>query len=196
MRVGSSRQRTEVRAISRAVVLALAGSFVAGCGASAVPTSLFLSIETAPTEAPPDELRISIYGERGVLFLDERLPATGALVPTGPGKMGTVAAYLPVDARRVRIDIRGLAGGTIRLRALEQAEVTPDRQRAVTLTLTADLPADGDGDSVPDPIDNCPRNPNPEQGDADGNGVCDSDSVRPWRRVRVEQRVPGLRFCI
>ena len=174
MRAGSSRERTEVRAIFWIGALALAGSLATGCGAPAVPTSLFLSIETAPTEAAPEELRISIYGERGVLFLDERLPATGTLVPTGPGKMGTVAAYLPVDAHRVRIDIRGLAGGTIRLRALEQADVTPNRQRAVTLTLTADLPADGDGDSVPDPVDNCPRNSNPEQGDADGNGVGDA----------------------
>src|SRR5262249_41383453 len=37
-------------------------------------------------------------------------------------------------------------------------------------TGTSDLDSDG----VPDDIDNCPRTPNPDQADADGNGVGDA----------------------
>jgi Thrombospondin type 3 repeat len=172
-----NRDRWERRAIAMVAFLASAAGLAAGCSEDSIPTSLFVSIETAPAEAPPDELRISIYGERGVLYLDERLPATGALVPTGPGKLGTVAAYLPVDAHRVRLDIRGLSAGTTRLRGLLQTDVTANRQREVTVTLSSEPPADSDGDGVPDPIDNCPQKPNPEQADADGNGVGDACDV-------------------
>jgi hypothetical protein len=44
------------------------------------------------------------------------------------------------------------------------------------LTLTA---ADTDGDDIPDPIDNCPRVPNPDQADTDGDGIGDACDPMP-----------------
>ena len=37
---------------------------------------------------------------------------------------------------------------------------------------------DGDGDGIPDDLDNCPGRPNPDQGDADGDGVGDACSTQ------------------
>jgi hypothetical protein len=42
--------------------------------------------------------------------------------------------------------------------------------------------ADTDGDGVVDPFDNCPRQPNPDQADENGNGVGDACDLR----IRVE----------
>jgi hypothetical protein len=50
----------------------------------------------------------------------------------------------------------------------------------VTIRLEAALPADRDGDGVPDPIDNCPALANPDQADGDANGagdLCEGDGA-------------------
>ncbi len=43
-----------------------------------------------------------------------------------------------------------------------------------TVSFTADVPLDSDGDGIPDDVDNCPFTPNPDQADADGDGVGDA----------------------
>ena len=40
-------------------------------------------------------------------------------------------------------------------------------------------PADGDGDGIPDDVDNCPFTPNPDQADSDGDGVGDACAGAP-----------------
>ena len=173
--------QTERRARGNVLVLVACAlmSLAAGCGAKAVPTSFYLTVATAPTAPTPDELRLSIYGDRGPLYLEERLPSTGALTPEGPGKLGTVTIYVAPGVRHVRFDARGLIAGAIGGEGTVEADVVAGTQRPLTLVLGLVALPDGDRDGVPDPIDNCPTRPNADQADADGNGVgdvCDTHS--------------------
>jgi hypothetical protein len=162
------------------IMLAALLSVAGGCRDDAVPTSLIVTVAIAPAaEVAPEELRVSVYGEEGVLYVDERVPSAGGLVPEGPGKLGTVAIYLPVTTHHVRLDLRGVSGGMTRLRGIAETDVTPNRQRAVTVTLTAQTVPDSDGDMIPDPIDNCRLVPNPDQRDGDRNGVGDACQPTP-----------------
>ena len=50
----------------------------------------------------------------------------------------------------------------------------PAEQVCVNGMCMREEPADADGDGVPDEIDNCPHVPNPDQGDANGDGIGDA----------------------
>jgi hypothetical protein len=147
----------------------------AGCGPTpARSTSLYLTVEIASGAAPPDELRISVYGDQGALFADGRLPSIGALQPQSATTLGTVTIYLPATTGHARIDVRGLMGGLAHLEGATEADVLRDRQLPVTVTLQGAALPDADGDGVPDQIDNCPASSNAGQSDANGDGVGDA----------------------
>jgi len=145
----------------------------AGCGGQARPTSVFLTIGTGAGTTAPDELRISVYGDRGTVFDARRLPETGKLTPLGPTTLGTATIYLPDSTRGARFDVRGVTGGQTQLRATKPVTVVEDRQVTLTLVIGADPVPDADGDGVPDAIDNCRAQANPDQADANGDGAGD-----------------------
>jgi hypothetical protein len=158
----------------------------ASCGKAATPTSLFVTIEAeAAIDPPPDELRISVLGNTSAIFQNQRLPASGPLAPSTPTSLGTVTIYLPDTSAgpppqtttHARLDVRGLVAGALKLEGAIEVDVPRGAQVAATVTLRAGALTDGDGDGVPDLIDDCPATPNPNQADADGNGIgdaCDS----------------------
>src|SRR6185503_17032398 len=98
----------------------------------------------------PDELRISVYGDHGVSFAEQRLPETGPLVPLGPTVLGTVTVYLPSGSRSARFDVLGVVAGQARLRGTTSSPVVTNRQVAATVVLDTAAPPDGDGDGVGD----------------------------------------------
>jgi hypothetical protein len=145
-----------------------------GCQGDSRPTSLFLTIEAEhATDPPPDELRVSVYGDNGVTFRDQRLPATGLLVPLSSTSLGTVTIYLPEKTGHARLDVRALLQGALRLEGVLQTDVRTGKQVAVTVTLRSGALPDGDGDGVPDAIDDCPMTANANQVDMDGDGIGD-----------------------
>jgi Thrombospondin type 3 repeat len=147
---------------------------VMGCGGATTPTSLFLTIDTeTATDPQPDEIRISVFGNHGSIFYNERLPATGPLVVIGPKSIGTATIYLPAAVSHVRMDVHALVQGAPQLQGTLEADVRPGHQVAATVNLRAGSEADGDSDGVPDSIDNCRETPNSDQADADGDGVGD-----------------------
>jgi Thrombospondin type 3 repeat len=155
----------------------------ASCGKAATPTSLFLTIEAeAAIDPPPDELRISVFGNTSAILENQRLPASGPLAPSTPTSLGTVTIYLPDTSAgpppqtttHARLDVRGLVAGAPKLEGAIEVDVPRGAQVATTVTLRAGALPDGDGDGVPDLIDDCPATPNPNQADADGNGIGDA----------------------
>jgi hypothetical protein len=163
--------------VMRALIVLIAVTGIAGaCGGPADPlvTSLFVTIETAPNDPAPDELRTSVFDERGALYVNERSPATGLLIPESAGKLGTVTIYVPAATTRVRLYLRAVTAGVTRLSAVKEVNVIPRRQIGITVRLAPGDLADSDGDSVPDPLDNCPVTPNSDQADQDATGFGDA----------------------
>jgi hypothetical protein len=74
------------------------------------------------------------------------------------------------------------------LRASDGIDVGTD---TVTIHVAGTPPSDADEDGVRDTIDNCPSVPNPDQADADGDGVgdfCDVVATFTWRIDRKDPR--------
>src|SRR5881394_821824 len=92
------------RGMSGALAVLVGFAIAAGCGSSSESASLFLTVEVAPGTAAPDELRVSVFDQREAIFVDQRLPATGALKPLSATTLGTVTIYLLPASRVVRLE--------------------------------------------------------------------------------------------
>jgi hypothetical protein len=140
-----------------------------GCGKSTQlePGAVMLDLSVASGVTTPDELRISVYDDTGALWNDTRVPATGALVAETAAHLGTVLVQPGATQGALRVHARGLVATA---RVADGTLTIPSGARGTfALRLDADVPADGDGDGVPDSIDDCPAAPNPSQGGCPGN---------------------------
>src|SRR6478735_248299 len=135
----------------------------AGCGKSTQLESgaVMLDLSVAAGVTTPDELRISVYDDTGALWNDQRVPATGALKPESANHLGTVLIQPGGAQGALRVHARGLAASA---RVADGMLSIPSGSRGTfALRLDGDVPADGDGDGVPDSIDDCPAVANAEQ---------------------------------
>jgi len=131
-------------------LLALA---VAACakGDPSGPTSVYLTIDNGQGLAAPDELRLSAVGDSGPLFDDQRLPASGALVPPAGGGalLGTVTLYVGAGTSGLDIEVRGYLGGAAQSDGTTHVSVVAGKQVAATVVLAAasgsDAGSDGEG---------------------------------------------------
>jgi len=135
--------------------LAVLVAALAGC---ASPTTVLVDVSSVDG-SEPNALAISVYDP------------FHALVRARPGAThvpGTIVLELPHTPSELRVVVAGapLLGG---------ARVTSasGRQTRVAVTLSA-ATTDGDGDGVPDELDDCPTVPNGDQADADGDGRGDA----------------------
>jgi hypothetical protein len=183
------------------IVAALALVAAVGCGAKTeVPATgnVLLRVTLGAGAAMPDELRAFVYDGTGALWNDARFPSQGALVPESATLLGTILIQPGTTAGDLRIDLRGLLAGaqvdegTLKIPAAQLSGGTFD------LTLEATLPADSDGDGVPDPIDDCPSVRDPIQAgcSADGGGTIDgatgrADAAEAGRDAAADARVDG-----
>ncbi len=163
--------------------MALAFVAAAGChGKTEVPAqgAALLRVTLGTGSPMPDELRAFVYDDTGSLWNDVRFPSQGALVPESATLLGTILIEAGSTAGDLRIDLRGLLAGalvdegTVKIPAAEESGGTFD------VTLGAALPADSDGDGVPDPVDDCPLVPDPGQAGCavDGGGTTDAAAGR------------------
>jgi hypothetical protein len=140
----------------------------AGCGKSTQVESgaVMLDLSVAAGVTTPDELELSIYDDTGALWNEQRIPASGALVPESATHLGTVLVQPGAATGALRVHARALAASA---RVADGTLTIPAGARGTfALRLDADAPADGDGDGVPDAIDNCPAVANPSQGSCPG----------------------------
>jgi hypothetical protein len=163
--------------------LLLAGAS-AGCGkdTQVEPGALLLELSVADGLTTPDELRVSVYDDAGSLWTDARIPGAGALVPESATRLGTVLIQPGTTQGGLRVHVRGFAASA---RVADGTLTIPASARGrFALRLDGELPADGDGDGVPDAIDDCPavsdRNQGGCTGTADGGdgGNGDGDAAR------------------
>jgi hypothetical protein len=140
----------------------------AGCGKDTQlePGTVLLEVSVHEGVPTPDELRVSVYDDTGALWRDVRVPGAGALTPESATRLGTVLIQPGAAQGRLRVHVRGFATST-RVADGTLAIPPPTRGR-FALRLDGDLPADGDGDGVPDTIDDCPDVSNPDQGGCPG----------------------------
>lgn len=142
------------------LLLALAAC---GRGQSGVETGLLVRFENLADAPVPDELRLFVYDHSGRLFDNERLPRSGPLTPHALPELGTLLVYPGNTEGLLRALARGFrAGERVSEAVASMISLRPNQVVEATLRLSAGVLGDGDGDGVPDEIDNCPA-PNPEQ---------------------------------
>jgi hypothetical protein len=182
------------------LVFALALATTAACRSSTevpAPGAALLRVTLGAGAPLPDELRAFVYDDTGALWNDVRFPSEGALVPESATVLGTILIQPGTTAGDLRIDLRGLLAGVL----VDEATLTIPHASfsggTFDLTLTAALPADSDGDGVPDPIDDCPSVPDPMQTgcSADGGGATDGgglpDAATERRDATADARLDG-----
>jgi hypothetical protein len=151
--------RSRLRLASLSVLLIAA----AGCGKSTQleAGAVMLDLSVASGVTTPDELRVSVYDGSGALWNDTRVPASGALVPESATHLGTVLIQPGAAQGALRVHARGLVASA-RV-AVGVLTIPAGTRGTFALRLDADVPADDDGDGVPDAIDDCPAVANPSQ---------------------------------
>lgn len=157
--------RLSLRRLGLWTALAL-GLWLSSChGSTDVPPagSALVRVVLGPGAPMPDALQVSVFDDTGALWSAERIPAEGTLVPQSATDLGTILISPGTTVGNLRIDVRGEVGdqvadeGTLIITPAARAGGTFD------VTLSPALPADTDGDGVPDPIDDCPTVPDPAQ---------------------------------
>jgi hypothetical protein len=151
----------------------------ASCGKSTQLESgaVMLDLSIAAGVPTPDELRISVYDDTGALWSDERVPATGALEPESASHLGTVLLQPGAAQGALRVHARGLAASA---RVADGMLSIPAGSRGTfALQLDGDVPADGDGDDVPDSIDDCPDVANVDQHGCPGSNDAGDGGAPP-----------------
>jgi len=129
-----------------------------GCPADK-PTTVLLTIEADAAVGPLDSLELDVFSLTGVAVLGRRLPERGT-----PQLPDDVVLYPPVSSGPLRIVVDGIRGGAVAAQGAVRVALEAGQQVKATVTLTAGKLPDGDGDGVPDVVDNCPASPNPDQG--------------------------------
>jgi hypothetical protein len=162
----------------RAIALAAAVVAAAACRSSKeVPEAgaLLLEVRLAPGAQTPDEVRVFVYDGTGALWNDVRVPSQGPLVPQSATELGTVLIQPGATVGDLRFDLRGLASGALVDEGTLKIPAAAAAGGTFEVTLASALPADGDDDGVPDPIDDCPTLPDPKQaGCSTDGGVTDA----------------------
>jgi hypothetical protein len=148
---------------------ALLGCVIASWGAAACKGSesdLVLDVMLGPSTPPPTTLDVAVFDEISVIAQSK-----GVAVPV-PGLPGSfLIQSLGDQERSLRAEVIGygpvVVSGTVHL-----ILKPPGVNRAQVVLLSGFV--DDDGDQVPNELDNCPQVANPDQLDANGDGVGDA----------------------
>lgn len=158
-------RRTAIR-VSTCFLLASAGPSCRSAQESLEPGAILLQVSLVPGTSTPEELRVTVFDESGPLWRDARVPAEGPLRPESAERLGSVLIH-PGEAPGVlRVHVRALVAGARVAGGL--LSVPPGERGVFAVALDPTLPADDDGDGVPDAIDDCQGHANPNQGGCPG----------------------------
>ncbi len=126
-------------------------SLLSGCQ----QTTLLIDLQLAAGLAQPSALRLSLF--HGGLLSRASVPTDGHSLP------GTLLVQKIPSGPGLRLQMDGLdTAGDLISQAAQSINPLAGSENRLTLTLTTPLP-DSDGDGVPDVIDDCPAEPDPDQ---------------------------------
>jgi hypothetical protein len=138
------------------------------------PGAVLLQLGCADGATAPDELRVWAYDDRGRLWDGARIPEHGALDATNPAKLGTILVAPGAIQGALRLHIRAFAAGVRLADGMLTIPSLDEAHRTYDLRLDSALPADSDGDDVPDAIDDCAGVANPGQGGCSAAPLADA----------------------
>jgi hypothetical protein len=144
-------------------LLALALGACRGGASVPEPGAILLRVDVTAGAPMPDELLVFVYDDTGILWSNVRVPAEGPLVPQSAQSLGTILIQPGSTTGTLRLEVRGLAAGTTVVDGLLEIAPGARAQGSFELALGTPLPADGDGDGIPDQIDDCPAVADPQQ---------------------------------
>jgi hypothetical protein len=152
--------RSEVGAGVRACALVLA---VAAC-AAALPaceprmsaTAVFVEVYRVAPAPAPDRLLVTWLDARQVLLQDQTVPPAASWIPAA-NRWRSWRSRSSSQARTwsAGVLLLGMRGDQVVCRGAERLMVQPRAWVTRAVPLSADQPADGDNDGMPDTIDNC-----------------------------------------
>jgi formylglycine-generating enzyme len=132
------------------------------CGGEADGTRLLVTFERASDAPAPEFLTVSWVGQGMVIADERRLPAAGNLPASAALGTFEIAVRQPDTWRTL------VAHGMVKQAVVAEGAVRVFAKGGVitsaTVRLTAGRWPDGDGDGIPDAVDNCPTEPNRSQG--------------------------------
>lgn len=126
--------------------------------------AVLLKLSCAVTSPPADELRVWAYHDGGRLWDGARLPEQGSLNGKNPAELGTVLIAPGAIQGALRIHVRAFAAGERLADGMITIPSLASGERTYDFRLEPTVPADDDGDGVPDAIDDCVGVANPSQG--------------------------------
>jgi len=128
------------------------------------PGAVLVDVKYAKGGTRPDELRVWVYDDGGRLWDGTRIPESGALASGGGLDLGTVLIQPGSIHGALRVHMRGLKAAARVSDGVLKIASPLGSKRTYELTLDGAGLDDGDGDDVPDVIDDCLMAANPEQG--------------------------------
>jgi hypothetical protein len=126
--------------------------------------AVLLRVSCAVTSPPADELRVWAYHDGGRLWDGARVPEEGSLNGQNPADLGTILIAPGAIQGALRIHIRALAAGERLADGMITIPTLASGERTYDFRLESTVPADDDGDGVPDAIDDCVGVANANQG--------------------------------
>jgi len=149
------------------VVFAAALSLLAvssACTSEDAATGFRISIQNAPGALRPEELRIDLLSRDGFSLQNYNVPLQD--VESTPDALAVVVVDLrAADPSARRLWVRARKDEVVVSQAFRSNLIPEQGQRLdVTVVLSEETFPDADGDGIPNLVDNCPEQANPEQG--------------------------------
>lgn len=150
-------------------VLVLA-ALAASCGGGGSGGTAVEVTVTNGAAAMPAAVVLTVYDRHGTIAMRRRYPEPGSSLGF-PLKASSPIRTADGFARAVATGLS--SAGKVVGNGWAEGSVQKGKKTALAVLLTGPA-ADGDGDGVPDAVDNCPGVPNPDQLDAEADGMGDA----------------------
>lgn len=175
------RQRRVARRWRLRAVAVLALALASGGCSNDAPTTVLLRLTAQPGLPTPEALLLFVFDASGRAVDARRLPEQGL-----PQLPGDVVLYPSQASGTLRLLVQARLGKSVVGEGATTVALRSGAQVAADLLIATGRLPDRDGDGVPDLVDNCPDQPNPEQTPCGGPDAGPDASDGPSGDGRVD----------